>query len=233
MTHRIAERARTSELKPVRGRRRHWQPTLVAATVLVVLAGPAARIPWLGGPAAMTRAADDAAAIAKAKADAAVRAKWEPIVQLYGQEATNQFSLRVLDKDAKFEGQFVFKELWKFDVEKKQWVRVSDKRQEVKLVPADKKGVDADVDSQQMAELPVMLQDVGLYYAKWTGDGVECTTYARLGPKSRQKPALGKPPAGHYAEDVPVNVNKAEWMVIPGPQYFTGEGSLPVPGGKK
>jgi hypothetical protein len=208
-----------------------------ALGALAALAGPATGLLPVAGPAAW--AADAAAPpapspeVAKARAEAAVRVKWESVVQLYGQEATNQFSLRVLDKDAKFEGQFVFRELWKFDVAKKEWVRISDKRQEVRLMPADKKPADADPDSQQLAELPVQLQDVGLYYAKWTGDGVACATYARLGPRARQKKVLGKPPPGYRVEDVPIDVNGAEVMFIPSPQYFTGEGSLPVPGGKK
>lgn len=162
---------------------------------------------------------------------AALRAKWEPIVELYGQEETNQFSLRVLDKNAKETGVVAFKECWKYDRQSKAWAKLEVKPVDpVKIVPADKKPQTENPDSQLIVDLPIKLQDVGLYYIKWTVDDVPGVTYARLGPPARnRKPPPAKPRPGEKLEDVPVDVNTAEMAVIPDPTYHTGEGSKALP----
>lgn len=168
-------------------------------------------------------------ALADAKEDQQTRRKWENIVQFYGEEDSNRFSLRIFDNDAKEEGDFLFKEVWKYDREKKEWVKMTAVPKATKVVPASRKPQDAPPNSQVLADLPITIQDVGLYYAKWTMNGIACTTYMRLGPNARDRTSPGKAPPGHMVEQVPLNTDKAEMQIIPDPRYFTGEGSLPVP----
>lgn len=163
----------------------------------------------------------------------ATRQKWQGRIQFFGEEESNKFSLRIFDKDAKEEGKFVFLEVWKFDREKKEWVKMDAARRETKAVPANQKPKESPEDSQILVELPINIQDVGLYYAKWTIDGIPCANYMRLGPRSTTRTSPGKAPPGSKVEDVPLNVNKAELMIIPDPIYHTGEGSKPIPGKKK
>lgn len=178
---------------------------------------------------ALPSMAQPAAAAADAKEEQAVRQKWENIVQFYGEEESSRFSLRILDRDAKEEADFVFKEIWKYDRENKKWVKMDAPPQARKAVPADQKRGDAPPDSQVLAELPIRIEDVGLYYAKWTMNGVPCATYMRLGPRARDRTDPGKAPAGYMKDDVPISVDKAELQIIPDPRYHTGEGSLELP----
>jgi len=173
-----------------------------------------------------------APALGDAKQDQEKRKKWENIVQFYGEEDSNRFSLRIFDQDAKEEGQFHFKEVWKYDREKKQWAKMEAPSKMTKVVPAAQKPKDAPPNSQALADLPITIQDVGLYYAKWDIDGIACATYMRLGPTARDRTSPGKAPPGHMVEQVPLNTDKAEMQIIPDPRYFTGEGSLPLPGKK-
>ena len=169
-------------------------------------------------------------AFADAKQEAETRRKWENIVQFYGQEDTNLFSLAIYDRDAKDNGEFHFKEIWKYDRDKKEWVKMNAASKVVKAVPANQRNrTEGPVDAQILINLPIKIQDVGLYYAKWTIDGVSATTYMRLGPNARDKTSPGKAPTGYMVEQVPVNTDKAEMAIIPDPRYFTGEGSLPLP----
>jgi hypothetical protein len=163
------------------------------------------------------------------KEELAIRQKWENIVQFYGEEESNQFSLRILDRDAKEEGQFLFKEIWNYDREKKEWVKMNAPERAVKVVPASQKPKLSPPDSQVLTDLPISIQQVGLYYAKWTIDGIACSTYIRLGPRARDRKDPGKAPPGHMKDDVPLNTDNAEIQIIPDPRYHTGEGSLPLP----
>jgi hypothetical protein len=166
-----------------------------------------------------------------AKEDQATRRKWESIVVFYGQEDTNRFSLAIQDANAKEEGEFHFKEVWKYDRQKKEWVKMNAAAKATKALPANKRprGADGPVDAQILVDLPIQIQDVGLYYAKWTLNEIPCTTYMFLGTRARDRTIPGKAPPGHKVEDVPVSVDKSELQIIPDPQYHTGEGSLPIP----
>jgi hypothetical protein len=130
----------------------------------------------------------------------------------------------VLDKDAKEEATITFKEVWTFDVRKKQWVKMEAPRRETKIVPAEKKQGGGAVDGQVVADLPIGVADVGLFYAKWEVNGVPCVTYTRLGPRSRDRTLAGKPPPRYRLEDVPIDVNRSVMAFIPDPQYFTEPG---------
>ena len=165
-----------------------------------------------------------------AKEDAAKRSKWQNIVQFYGQEDTNLFSLAIYDKDAKEEANFQFKEIWKYDREKKEWVKMAAAPKTVKVVLASQRNrTEGPVDAQILINLPIKIQDVGLYYAKWSIDDIACTTYTFLGTRARDRTVPGKPKPGYKVEDVPVSIDKSELQIIPDPSYFTGEGSLPLP----
>ncbi|QOV87353.1 hypothetical protein [Humisphaera borealis] len=170
------------------------------------------------------------AATGDAKENLAKRIKWQNIVQFYGQEDTNLFSLAIYDRDAKEEANFQFKEIWKYDRDKKEWVKMDAAPRVVKVQLASQRNkAEGPVDAQILINLPIKIQDVGLYYAKWSIDDVACATYTFLGTRARDRTVPGKPKPGYKVEDVPVSIDKSELQIIPDPSYFTGEGSLPLP----
>ena len=131
----------------------------------------------------------------------------------------------MLDKDAKEEAQLLFKEVWTFDVHKKQWVKMDAPRRETKIVPADQKPADGPAGGQVVADLPIGTKDVGLFYAKWEVNGVPCVTYMRIGPRSRERTVPGKPPPKYRLEDVPIDANRSVLGFIPDPRFFTEPGA--------
>jgi hypothetical protein len=166
---------------------------------------------------------------ADAKQDQEKRRNWEAIVDFYGTEDSNRFSLAIHDRNAKEEGQFHFKEIWKYDHQAKKWVKMDVAAKIVKAVPASEKPKDSPNDAQILVELPIQIQDIGLYYAKWEIDGIPCATFTPVGPRARDRTVPGKPGPGERIMDVPITIDKAELQIIPSPEYHTGEGSLPVP----
>ncbi len=152
----------------------------------------------------------------------AKRLKWEAVVTLYGEEDTNEYSLRILDRSVTEPADFVFHSLWKYDAATNAWTKLTDDEQTSKIYLPANKPVDSPVGNQLLAVLPMKLSDTGLFYATWTVNGVDGSTYSRIGPTTHQKrPDLGKIPTGTLAEQVPLNINKAEWRIIPDPRIHT------------
>lgn len=155
--------------------------------------------------------------------DARERQKWEAIVTFWGQEDTNVFDLRVPDRLIKEPVTVRYIELWKYDLEQKRWVKIDDRSKTTKIVmPADKPQ-NSPEDSQVITELPITFEQVGLYYAKWSANGLECATMTRLGPNVTSKESPGKPPPGFIVADVPESVNKAVRVFVPDPRENTGQ----------
>lgn len=146
------------------------------------------------------------------------REKWENLIQFYGEENTGRFSLRVLDKETKETGSFVFLSFWKYDPTKNEWVKMKDGPKQSRILLPKDKPADAPRDSQVLVELPITIQDVGVFFAKWTVNGVEGSTFTRIGPhapRKEQKVPDRKP--GEIITDVPLDHNKAELRAIPDP----------------
>jgi hypothetical protein len=174
-------------------------------------------------PAAAMLFAPPPAAAAPA-AEVAEQQKWENRVQFTGEEDTNMMSLRVFDRDAVEEGDFVLRSLWKYDPTKGVWAEVAvPAKKDFRIRLKDRKVEGSPPDSQVLAELPVRVQDVGLYYAHWTVDKTHGTSYLRLGPRAQDRTVTGKPGPGQRLEDVPLV------LVIPDPKYHTGPDCPPVP----
>ncbi len=193
------------------------------AVACVLAAVSILQTPWL------LRAADPPAARQGADKERE-RAKWENKISFYGQEETDGWSLRVLDRDATEQFKIKYTELWKYVIAEKRWVKIDAGAAAVTIVPAKQKGPDAPEDSQVIADLPVKTKDVGLYYAKWiVNDAVEGATFCRVGPglvgdaarKARENPQ--KPQPGMTMQIVPLSLDKAEIMTIPDPRFATGQ----------
>jgi hypothetical protein len=160
-----------------------------------------------------TRAADAAKDAEKDK----IRQKYEAIIQFYGEEDTGRYSLRILDENAKETANFEFRSFWKYDVEQKAWIKLDGNPQRTRIVLPKEKPADAPADSQVLATLPVTQKDVGLFFIKWTVNGVDGVTYTRIGPRARgEQPAL-KAGKDQTVADIPIDLNKAVRMVIPDP----------------
>jgi hypothetical protein len=166
-------------------------------------------------PAAPRRAPSDP--------NAAERQKWEAIITFWGQEDSSAFDLRAPDKQVTEPGTFRYLSLWKYGVEEKRWVKIDDRAKTVNIVlPADKPP-NSPEDSQLLTDLPVTFEQVGLYYVNWQINGIDCGTMTRIGPNVTGKQPTMKPPSGSIVADVPVNVNKAERMIVPDPRFNTGQ----------
>lgn len=210
---------------PARGRRGGWPATwsaVVGAMLLALGPTPASAAPATR-PAPVTRAAVPAVPGSAADREA-TRRRWEAVVQFFGEEDNDRYSLRVADADVRRPANFVFGSVWKYDRATGAWVRLAAPSSEVRVVLPMDKPIDAVGDGQVLALLPVTLKDVGLFYTKWTVDGVPCAMLTRLGPpapKGAQPTAA--PRRGEVVADVPVDQNKAERLVVPDPGVATKE----------
>ncbi|HEX8911039.1 MAG TPA: hypothetical protein VF796_01680 [Humisphaera sp.] len=169
-------------------------------------------------------------AVAAADQAVAEQQKWEGRIQFTGEEDTNMMSLRIFDQNAVEEGDFVLRSLWKYDPTKGVWAEVPvPAKKDFRIRLKDRKAEGNPPDSQMLVELPVRVQDVGLYYAHWTVDKTHGTSYLRLGPKAQDRTATGKAGPGQRLEDVPLTIDVAKVLVIPDPKYHTGPDCPPVP----
>lgn len=168
------------------------------------------------------------------------RMQWEARITFFGEEETANWSLRILDVSAPPESAKVkLVELWKVDIGTKKWVKIDEGAPAVTIFPLKQKPATAPPDSQLIADLPLKQNDVGLYYAKWrVNDDINGATLTRIGPGlvgDAAKAAKDNPPKvprGMMAAVVPVDVHKAELMVIPDPQVGTGQSVKEPPPGK-
>ena len=137
--------------------------------------------------------------------DYAERQKWENRIVFYGDEATGAFSIRILDRFATEPANFKYLELWKYDLDSKKWIKVDDRVQTAHIVLPQDKPANSPEDSQLLAEIPVTLEKIGLYYCKWQINDIDGGNMERIGPGHVGKvPDLGKIPDGMIAADVPV-----------------------------
>ena len=126
-----------------------------------------------------------------------------------------------------------YTELWKYDPDGKKWVKVDDGAAAVQIVPVKEKPDSAPPDSQNIADLPMKQNEVGVFWAKWrVNDSVEGATYCRIGPslvgKAREEAMKNPPkaPPGYLIVEVPLSINKAELQAIPDPRTHTGQGGV-------
>jgi hypothetical protein len=146
-----------------------------------------------------------------------VRKKYETLIQFFGEEDTGRYSVRIFDADVKETASFVFLSVWKYDRDQKSWVKLDDKPQRARIVLPKDKPADSPPDSQLLANLPITQKDVGVFFVKWTVEGVEGSTFTRLGPRARGDQPAVKAKANEMVTDVPIDLNKAERIAIPNP----------------
>ena len=152
------------------------------------------------------------------------REAWEKLIEFYGDEATNDWSLRIEDKNVTKRATFVFLELWRYDSTAKKWDLVDQPHMDTAIVlPKDKPADKADEDTQILYNLTEIQKGMyGLWFAKWRADGVSGANFIRLGPA--RAPRKGgedeRPPTGWLWEVVPLNLNKAEMQMIPEPHVW-------------
>jgi hypothetical protein len=191
---------KTASSRPAR-RRRFILPLALAAAI----PGPA----FLAAPSAIVRG--DAAADRDL-----LRQQWEAVITLYGEEETGRYSLRVLDPDVKSAVDFVFVSFWKYNRETNQWDKIKEGPSRVKVVLPKDKPKDGPRDSQLLAELPLTIKDSGIFYAKWTVNGVPGATFSMLGRRAKERaPVVAK--KGEIIADVPIDLTKSEVRAIPDP----------------
>jgi hypothetical protein len=154
------------------------------------------------------------------------RAKWENRILFMGDEATQEWSLGVPWKDVDEQRQFRLNELWTYDRGLKRWVKMGTTVVRATMLPPAQKKVnpqnpDDDDPNQTLVFLPIDKDQMGLFYAKWSVDGVKGSTYFRIGPGLREKtdPILHqKPPEGKIIAIVPIDINHAIAAFIPDPR---------------
>jgi hypothetical protein len=157
---------------------------------------------------------------------AAARAKWENRILFIGDESSNEWSLGVAYKDVDTQRQFRLNELWTYDREVKRWMKMGTTvLRATMLTLAQKKpnpqNPDDDDPNQKLVDLPIDKDQMGLFYARWSVDGVKGSTYFRIGPGLREKtdPILHqKPPDGKIIAIVPIDINHAIAAFIPDPR---------------
>jgi hypothetical protein len=152
------------------------------------------------------------------------RQLWEARIILYGDESTNEWSLRVRDQDVDKDHQFRLSELWTYDRGKKRWIPIHGRPISATMMPAKehKDSPDSTGEPDQvLAELPIEKDAMGLFYAKWAVDDVRGSTYFRIGPGLREKddPILHQtPPEGSIIAVIPIDITHAEAAIIPDPR---------------
>jgi hypothetical protein len=152
------------------------------------------------------------------------RAKWMGRIQFWGNETTGEWSLRIKDADVDKQRLFRLRQLWMYDRQAKRWVRLGTTMLASWMLPANKKKRDPDNPdtdgAQTLAVLPIDKDQVGIYYAKWTVDGVHGTTFCRIGPGLKNKADYlhKEPPEGHIWVALPLDRDHAEPAVIPDPE---------------
>ena len=161
--------------------------------------------------------------------------RWEQLIEFFGDEATGSWSLRIRDANASERAAFKYLELWKYDPKEKKWVKIDDEAREAAIVPAAEKAADSIYpDTQMLADLPVKVDELGLYFAKWrVNNKTDGATFTRLGPPTVTKQVTTLPsklPVGMMITVVPLDANNAERQLIPDPRYHTGQtGRPPLP----
>jgi hypothetical protein len=153
------------------------------------------------------------------------RQKWESRIIFFGDEGTGEWSLRVRDQDVDGQKQFTLREVWTYDTSEKRWVKMGTTQIHATMVPANQKIRDPNnlepEDNQILAMLPIEKDQYGLFYAKWSVDGVKGSTYMQVGPglRDRNIPIMHqKPPEGKILAIVPFDLKHSEAMFIPDPR---------------
>ena len=159
--------------------------------------------------------------------------RWEQLIEFFGDEATDAWSLRIRDVNANERATFKYLELWKLDLKDKKWVKIDDEVREAQIVPASEKPADSVYpDTQMLAELPLKGDDLGLYFAKWrVNNRTDGATFTRLGPGTVTKQVTTLPtklPVGWMLTVVPLDRNTAERQLVPDPRYHTGQTGRPA-----
>ncbi len=97
------------------------------------------------------------------------REAWEKVIEFYGDEATNDWSLRIEDKNVTKRATFVFLELWRYDSSAKKWNLVDQPHMDTAIVlPKEKPADKADEDTQILYNLTEIQKGMyGLWFAKW------------------------------------------------------------------
>ncbi len=112
------------------------------------------------------------------------RESWEKVIQFYGDEATNEWSLRIQDKNVTKPATFVMLELWRYDRVALRWNLVDQPHVDASIVmPKDKPTETRNDDTQILYNLSEIEKGMyGLWYAKWRADGINGANFIRLGP---------------------------------------------------
>jgi hypothetical protein len=156
----------------------------------------------------------------------AARARWENRILFIGDESSNEWSLGVPWKEVDTQRQFRLNELWTYDRDAKRWMKMGTTvLRATMLTSAQKKpnpqNPDDDDPNQKLVDLPIDKDQMGLFYARWSVDGVKGSTYFRIGPGLREKtdPILHqKPPDGKIIAIVPIDISHAVAAFIPDPR---------------
>lgn len=152
------------------------------------------------------------------------REAWERAIQFYGDEDTNDWSLRIQDRSVAGRATFAMLELWRYDSAAKRWNLVAQPHTVSTIVPPKEKPADSPSDDTQILYNLTEIEKgtYGLWFAKWRAEGVNGSTFIRLGPARAERKGGEdeKPPPGWLWEIVPLNLNKAEMQMIPDPHVF-------------
>ena len=150
------------------------------------------------------------------------RFRWEQLIEFFGDGNLGTWSLRIRDANAKERATFRYLGLWKYDLAARKWVKVDDGPADSPIVPPNEKGGNAPYpDTQLLVELPLKVDDLGLYYAKWRVNKTEGGTFTRLGPSAVTRQVTPLPtrvPDGMIVTIVPLDKNNAERQLIPNPR---------------
>ncbi len=155
------------------------------------------------------------------------RQAWENVIQFYGDEDTNEWSLRIQDRNVAGRATFAMLELWRYDAAAKRWNVIAKPHLIATIVPPKEKPADSPEDLTQILYRLTEIEKgtYGLWFAKWRAEGVNGATFIRLGPA--RAPRKGgedeKPPKGWLWEVVPLSLNEAEMRMIPDPRVFCVE----------
>lgn len=208
----------------VRGKLRAvtWFPPALGALLFACSVLPAA------GQQRPTTRPGAATPPAKWTAEQKEQYRWEQLIEFFGDELLENWSLRVRDTNANERATFKYLELWKYDLRAKKWVKIDEGPSEAVIVPPGEKPASAPFpDSQLLVELPIKVDEIGLYYVKWRiNEKTDGGTFTRLGPSTVTKQVTTLPsgvPAGMMLTLVPLDKNNAERQLIPDPRYHTGQ----------
>jgi hypothetical protein len=140
---------------------------------------------------------------------------WQSIARAAYNRNTSVSSLTLKSDQLRQSGQprkFKFVNLWRYDVDKQQWMKM--KRREDQLVVLDPRTEQVD------KELVRLTDKIGLFWAQWEEDQRPLSTLVFAGPILCNDIMIGEPPQGMIPTCVPFP-DHAKAMFVPDPKIHS------------